>query len=87
MQSGESGPVAAEQLETAVVPGVPIDRNARAAQRVDVPVDGPNRDTQLLSELTGRQPAPVLQQEDEGEEPGRAHVPIIPVPGPGDLCL
>lgn len=81
VQSGEPGPVAAEQLVTAVVPGVPVHRNTRAAQRVDVPVDGPDRDTQLFGELTCRQPAPVLQQEDEGEEPGRAHEPIIPGPG------
>lgn len=38
--------------------------------------DGPDRDTQLLSEITGRQPAPVLQQENEGEEPGLAPEPI-----------
>ncbi|GED90086.1 hypothetical protein TNCT6_71710 [Streptomyces sp. 6-11-2] len=81
MQPGESGPVAAKQLVTAAVPAVPVDRNARAAQRVDVPIDGPHRDTQLLSELTSRQPAPVLQQEDEREKPDRTHKPIIPGPG------
>ncbi len=32
VQSGEPGPVAAEQLVAATVPGVPVDRNARAAQ-------------------------------------------------------
>lgn len=32
VQSGEPGPVAAEQLVTAAVPGVPVHGNARAAQ-------------------------------------------------------
>lgn len=83
VQSGEPGPVAAEQLVSAAVPSVPVDGNARAVQRIDVPVDGPDRNGQLLGELTGRQPAPVLQQEDEGEKPSRAHEPIFPVPDPG----
>lgn len=83
MQPGQPGPVAAEQLVSPAVPRVPVHRNARGAQRVDVPVDGPHRDVQLLRQLTGRQPPPVLQQEDEREEPGGAHGPIIPGPGAG----
>lgn len=83
MQSGEPGPVAVEQLVTATMPGIAVDRDPRTAQRVDVPVHSPDRHAQLLSELLGRQPPPVLQQEDEGHKSGRTHGLIIPGPSPG----
>lgn len=77
VQPGEPGPVTAQQLVAAAVPGVAVDRDARAAERVDVAVHGPDRYPQLRGEFAGGQPAPVLEQQDEGQEAGRAHGPII----------
>jgi len=76
-QAGQPGAVAVEQLVAAAVPGVPVQRDAGLVQRLHVAVDGADRDLELGGELRGGHPPPGLEQEQEGDEPARAHVLIL----------
>ncbi len=73
VQPGQPGAVAVEQPVAARVPGVPVQRDPGGGQGLDVPVDGPDGDLQFLGELPGGHPAPVLEQEQQGDESARAH--------------
>ena len=50
-----------------------VDRDARRAERLDVAVDRPDRDLELAGELGRGEPAAGLEQQEQGQQPGRAH--------------
>ena len=72
-QSGQARPVAAREPVTARGSPYGLDGNARGSERLDVAVDGPDGDLEPLGELGGRQQAARLQQQEQRDEPSRAH--------------
>jgi hypothetical protein len=50
-----------------------VQGDAGRVQRVDVAIDGADRDLQLGGQLRGGEPAPGLQQEEELDDPGSSH--------------
>ena len=50
-----------------------VDRDAGLGQRLDIAVDRPDGDLELLRELRGRHPAAGLEEEQDIDEPRGAH--------------
>ena len=71
--TGEPGAVPLDQLHAAVRAALGVDRDARLAQCVNVAMDGPLRDLELLRQLRGRHPTAGLQEEEHGDQPRRTH--------------
>ena len=55
-----------------------VDRDAGLGEGLDVAVDRPNRDLELLGQLGRRHPAAGLEEEQDIDEAGGAHVQSIP---------
>lgn len=72
-QSGEPGPVAADQPVAAGMAGRAVQRDTDGAERLHVPVHRPDGDLQFVGQLPGRHPAPVLEQQKQGDQPARTH--------------
>jgi len=72
-QPGQPRAVAVDELVAAAVPGVPVQRDAGLVQGLHVPVDGTDRDLKLAGQLSGRHPAPGLEQEQDRDQPAGAH--------------
>src|SRR4029078_5685461 len=54
-----------------------LDGDAGRGERLDVTVDGPDRDLELLGDLPGGELAAGLEQQEERHEPRRAHFRIM----------
>lgn len=76
-QAGEAGAVAVHEAESAGRPAVHLDGDPGGAERVDVPVHGADGDLELGGEFGGGHPAPVLEEQEEGEEAVGAHDGIV----------
>jgi len=76
IQPGQPGAVAVEELVAAAVPGVSVQRDAGLVQRLHVAVHGADRDLELGGELRRGHPAPGLEQEQDRDQPARAHAPL-----------
>ncbi len=50
-----------------------LDRNTRRGERLHVPVDGPHRHLEPLGDVSRRQLPASLQEQQERDQPGRAH--------------
>ena len=72
-QAGEARPVALDEPDATVRAALRVDGHAGCCQGLHVPMDGADRDLQLLGDLRGRQAAPRLEQEQDGDEAARAH--------------
>jgi hypothetical protein len=72
-EAGETGAVAVEEAVAAGVPGIAVQRDARRAQRLHVPVDRAHRDVELLGEVGGGHPAAGLEQQEDRDEPAGLH--------------
>src|SRR4051812_34073538 len=70
---GEARPIAVDEADPAERTALSEDGHARGAQLLDVPVDGPDRDLELVGELRGGHATPTLEQQQEVHEPARAH--------------
>ena len=70
---GEPRPVAVDEADAAVRSAIGVDRDAGRAQRIDVAVDRPDRDLELLGELRGGLAAARLEEQQERDESGRTH--------------
>ncbi len=77
-QPGQPGAVAAEQAVTAGPPPVGVDRHTRRGERQHVPVDGPLGDLQLPASSLAVIDSARLQQQQQRDQSGRAHPPILP---------
>ena len=75
---GQARPVAVDEPDPAVRPALRVDRDARRAERLDVAMDGPLGDLELLGELGGGQLAAGLEQQEERHEARRTHAGRIP---------
>jgi hypothetical protein len=58
------------------VPGVAVQRDAGIVQLLHVAVHGADRDLELAGELRRGHPAPGLEQEQDRDQPARAHAPL-----------
>ena len=74
VQPGKLGPVTVEQLEAAAGPAITIDRNARCAERIDIAIDGADRNLELFRKFVRGQPLPQLQQDQDRQEAAGAHL-------------
>lgn len=72
-EPGQPGAVAVEEAVAATVPGVPVQRDVGRAEGFDIAVDGPDRHLQCGGQFVGRHAAPVLEEQEEGNEPSGAH--------------
>ena len=70
---GQPGPVAIHQADPAVRPAFGIDRDPSLAERLDVAMDRPDRDLELIGQLARRQLAAGLEEEEQRDEAGGAH--------------
>ena len=72
-EPGQPRPVAVDQLDPAVRTALRVDRDARGAERVDVAVDRALADLELGRQHGGRRPAARLEEQEQLDEPRRAH--------------
>ena len=77
-EAGQPGPIAIDELIATGWPAVAVQRHASLCQRVDVAVNGAQRDLQLRGQLARRHPAACLEEQQDREQPARPHVPILP---------
>ena len=71
--AGELGRVAIEQLEPAAGASGGVHRHACSGECFDVAQHRPLADLQLGGQLAGRDPPSPLQDEQQGDQPARAH--------------
>ena len=71
--AGELGRVAIEQLEPAAGASGDVHRHACSGECFDVAQHRPLADLQLGGQLAGRDPPSPLQDEQQGDQPARAH--------------
>ena len=57
-----------------------VDGDAGGAERLDVAMDGPDRDLQLLCELRGGHAATRLEEQQQREQAGRTHGAMVQKP-------
>ena len=72
-QPGQPRAIVEAQLDPALRPAMGQDRQPRLAQRIDVAQDRPRIDLQFARQRRGRQPPPVLQQQQDLQQPRGAH--------------
>ena len=72
-QAAEREAVSLDQLAATAGPGLRPDRDAGAAEGLEVPVDGPHADLEFRGERHGGHPAPGLEQQHQGHQPVGAH--------------
>ena len=67
-QPAQREPVAVHQPASAAGPGFGDDRNARRAERAQVPVDRPDADPEFGGERPRGRPAPGLEEQDQRKQ-------------------
>ena len=72
-QAAEREAVSLDQLAATAGPGLRADRDAGAAEGLEVPVDGPHADLEFRGERDGGHPAPGLKQQHQGHQPVGPH--------------
>ena len=72
-QAGQPRPVAVDEADAAVRPALGVDRDAGLGERLDVAVDRPDRDLELVGELRGRHPAAGLEEQQDVDESAGTH--------------
>jgi len=73
-ETGEARAVAAQQAAASPRPAHPVHRDPRAAEGLEVAVDGAHRDAELRRQLRRRDRiAAALEEQQQREQPGRAH--------------
>ncbi len=72
-QATQREPVAVHQPAAAAGPRLGDDRNARGAERAQVPVDRPDADPEFGGERPRGRPAPGLEQQDHPEQAVGTH--------------
>jgi hypothetical protein len=77
-QACQPGAEAAEELVATRVSGVTVQRHPGCAQGVDIAVDRADADLKLRGKFLRGHPAARLQQQQQGEQPARAHGSILP---------
>ena len=76
-QARQARPVAVDEADAAVRAALGVDRDAGLGERLDVAVDRPDGDLELLGQLRRRHPAAGLEQEQDVDEPAGAHRGIV----------
>ena len=71
--AGQTGPIAIDQADAAVRPALGEDRDAGGAQGVDVAVDGPDRDLELVGQLSRGQAAAGLEDQQQVDQSTGTH--------------
>ena len=66
-------------------PAVGGHRDPRRGERFEIPVDGADGDLELLGQRRGRRPAARLEEQEERQEAGRSHAPILREKLSGDV--
>jgi hypothetical protein len=65
VQGAQREPVVVHELAPAAWPGLGNDRDAHRAERLQIPVDGPDRHLKLTGQSPGGHPAAGLQDQDQ----------------------
>ena len=72
-QAAQREAVSLDQLAAAARARLGADRDAGAAEGLEVPVDGPHTDLEFRGERRGGHPAPGLEQQHQGHQPVGTH--------------
>jgi hypothetical protein len=77
-QTGELGAIPVEELEPAIGTAIGIDRHICRTQLVDVAIDGPDGDLELLGQGPRGHPPAGLQEHEDRQQSARAHMRNLP---------
>ena len=69
---------AGHRTVSAAAAGLGVDRDAGAREGLEVAAGGGHRDLELACEIAGGHPAVLLQEQEGGHEPVRAHARRLP---------
>ena len=76
-EAGQAGSVAVDEADPTVRSAFRVDRDTGLGEGLDVAIDRPDRDLQLLGQLGGRHPAARLQEEQDIDQSTGSHPPTI----------